>query len=370
MDLTTSEAACLLGTTPRAVRRAICAGKLPARRKGRRWLLPEVLPCTLCGYSHARYPQSELNEYGDVEHVRAGWVQVPRLQARQGCVPCRHTIVTGWSDSGLRGYPSRPSKAAVVPAAWWRERQASRRPPPPDTRRARSLSLRIQKIRKIARARKTTADSIMDRVERLRAAAERRREREYVEGILARFPGEAPLDVALRALHAENRRAKHRHADRERIYTAKDRLLSALVRGGRAQVAWFRVEHMARVSCCTGTPFPSGEACYACGQVVTGELVAETWFLVSLGDGRFRFHVPPRSEASVVCAARAATRADDHDPTQEAREVPDTGMTADEHMAVLAYVSDLLEAEQHRSPDDTGDRQTCASASRHGRGLA
>lgn len=151
------------------------------------------------------------------------------------------------------------------------------------------------------------------------------------------------VDVGLRALEALNVRVKHFRgaemvldlieglpdgdrfpqlkdaalsavAETERIYALKDAFLDALVAAGRATAARFRVE-------------PPAEE-------------AQDWYLVTAKD--YSFHVPGDVAGPAVRAA--AVEVEPHDPYQEAREVPETGLTLEEELAALERAVECLRA--------------------------
>lgn len=151
---------------------------------------------------------------------------------------------------------------------------------------------------------------------------------------LQTLPDDDLVDLALRAMHALNIRVKHQRGaemvlgmieelpdgDRfpqvrdaalsvamqtDRIYALKDAFLDALVAVGRATVARFRVER------------PGEEE--------------KVWYLVTSGD--YSFHVPDEAAGPSIRAAAAETPP--HDPYQETREAPDTGLTLEEELAAV-----------------------------------
>lgn len=159
---------------------------------------------------------------------------------------------------------------------------------------------------------------------RQEAEARQRRaeQRDLAETVLNRFPDLDPADVALLALHAENRRAKHLPPyQRDPIYRAKEQLLRSLVT--EARVYSFEVSR----------PRPSDP-----GGTQPNE--RQTWHVLAFRDDRYRFHIPPSTPLGRELSEGPAESTPAHDPTQEPREIPNTGMSVLEHMAVIDYVAE------------------------------
>lgn len=91
-----------------------------------------------------KYLPNEINEYGDVKTIKEGWVQVPRMQARNA--PEKHTIFLRWE--GTFRWP-QPIKAAVVPQDWWEEKKALRASKEQHAEQ-RAEELRLAKILKVS----------------------------------------------------------------------------------------------------------------------------------------------------------------------------------------------------------------------------
>lgn len=87
-----------------------------------------------------KYLPHEINEYGDVKNIKEGWVQIPRMQARNA--PEKHTILLRWE--GTRRWPN-PIKEAIVPEDWWEEKKALLA-----GKEQRAEELRLAKILKVS----------------------------------------------------------------------------------------------------------------------------------------------------------------------------------------------------------------------------
>lgn len=129
------------------------------------------------------------------------------------------------------------------------------------------------------------------------------------------------IDVALLALDALNRRAKHPGVDvvewsdrMEQVYALKNRFLESLVAARRATVARFRVRRLSEEP--------------------------QVWYLVTSGD--YSFHVPWEDAGPEV--RMAAVEVPPHEPFQEPRAIPETGLTVEEQVAAVERAIEWLRA--------------------------
>jgi hypothetical protein len=153
------------------------------------------------------------------------------------------------------------------------------------------------------------------------------------------------LDLALRCLHALNRKAKHLrglawqytdptgecHVSAGRltqtsIYAVKDAFLEALLRAGRARAETFTVTRASRRMYCDGCgrEWVGDSRCYEC-QDDSGSPLLETqrWFIIE--SGTYRFHCRWLDDE----LAALATPCEPHDPDQPTREVPDVRLASE-----------------------------------------
>ncbi len=177
------------------------------------------------------------------------------------------------------------------------------------------------------------------------------------------------VEIGVRAMQALNRRVKHQRgaelvlelldglppeddrfsrvkdaavgavAETDRIYALKDRFLDALVAAGRASVGRFTVS---RPMYDFESGFQENEYLDETfrNRVLKVGTETQTWYLVTAGD--YSFHVPGESAGPATRAA--AVEIPPHDPYQEAREVPETGLTLEEELAAVERAIEDLRA--------------------------
>lgn len=195
---------------------------------------------------------------------------------------------------------------------------------------------------------------------------------------------EALIAKSLEALHALNRRAKtkrdqanalndysHRWAARrhiqqairdemEAIYGLKNRLLLSLLRGGRAKLYSYEMNRQTGWYChsCDREWWGWDGDCYGCGMEGAPITAAECWFIVEAGG--FRFHQPEDTIPKDVEALAQPT--EPHDPNQEAREIPNVGLTiAAQHRCIELAIERLV-------PDSERDGIVMPAARANGEG--
>lgn len=276
-----------------------------------------------------------------------------------------HTVTNPHYGSAapMQLFSLRRVQAAERKGAWRKAQQllARRRAgrlKPSDVTLARSLKVKLSDARARAAERCCSAADLLLRLKGLRRAREERLAQErcllspaYVAPIaLPLLVGLCPDQVLARGLEilfALNRLAKRIGPSvrgeelQERIYSVKDRFIAALVDAGDGAVFQFQ-RSTTFGSCCRGVPIRAGERCYECYELVSDDVV--TWCLVEFvgQEKTYRFHVPPDQVTEAML--RRAQPIPAHDPTQPIREVPEIGITAEQGIAVVAYVAQEVAA--------------------------
>jgi len=148
------------------------------------------------------------------------------------------------------------------------------------------------------------------------------------------------LLLAMKALHALNRTAKHcrdaarasfwdcdedaecvASSEQRKIYALKDEFLLMLAETGQAKVETFHYAQVCGWKCACGHAWAGlrSEVCYRCNG--TGAQVIEDteWFIVECKG--YRFHTRGGARPDVL--RRLAVSVAPHNPTQPAREIPD-----------------------------------------------
>lgn len=168
---------------------------------------------------------------------------------------------------------------------------------------------------------------------------------------IAHLSDDVVLDLAPICLHAENRRAKHLRGVRTatyEIYDVKNAYLEAAVVSGQFD----RVERFERTSerevgwecyCCGREWSGRSDFCYGCRDAsCTGVLTvveSKTWYIVQIAS--YRFHQPgDRCNCTVFDRHALAVRP--HDPTQEIRDVPETGYSRYANLEIVRRATLLL----------------------------
>ena len=273
-------------------------------------------------------------------------------------------IEYGGEQIALKGHVLvREPKSATSRADWWRRGFEV----PDDTPPHAHATARI-------RGATITWDVFRDDQVRPRSAVSKRRSAAAKQGAVGQgtirqvcAAGQLDTDglvaLALRALHALNRRAKKYrdvlregragssdsaddlHRDLGRIYVIKTTFLDAMVRAGRAQVETFIHEregakcwHCADCDRDWGGEDDTCNGCDGSGELYEDEGSVETWAIVHVGS--YRWHQPPREVTPAMLAV--ARPGVEHDPAQPAREIPSIKLTIEAQHRVVELAIERL----------------------------
>lgn len=129
------------------------------------------------------------------------------------------------------------------------------------------------------------------------------------------------------------------------IYSLKTRFLDVTVQAGLAKVSCWEVQPAwGQCSCpkCGKTWHGGpGQKCRKCGtEGILTPFPAETWYMVECCG--YRFHQPPRTATDAIRLAAVPTT-ESHDPYQEAREIPDVGLTIEAQFACVELAIERIE---------------------------